>query len=162
MEDTLKHLSNPPPMIGHLTTEACPLCNEIELKLLVIREFEHCVITFNKYPYLVGHMMILSKRHVNCLTNCSQEERTEIMNVLNWLLDLLKNDLEIDSINVGINVGPNSGASIPQHLHVHVIPRLQHDMAFYQLVTKEPVVRDKDKQFLLDIKNMVDTKEYLK
>eukprot|EP00897_Mesotaenium_endlicherianum_P007241 jgi/Mesen1/6545/ME000334S05884 len=32
-----------------------------------------------------------------------------------------------DSYSVGINVGPHSGASIPSHLHIHVVPRYERD-----------------------------------
>ena len=31
------------------------------------------------------------------------------------------------SYNVGINMGPHSGASIPSHLHIHVVPRYPKD-----------------------------------
>ena len=31
------------------------------------------------------------------------------------------------SYSVGINMGPHSGASIPSHLHIHVVPRYPKD-----------------------------------
>ena len=38
--------------------------------------------------------------------------------------------LETDAINVGVNLGSLSGASVPGHLHVHIIPRWKIDDSF--------------------------------
>jgi len=108
----------------------CGLCNEFDSKENVIKEFKHCFVMFNKYPYLPGHVMIVSKRPIVSLADCTKEERIEIIDVLSCSQQLVMNSLDIKSSNIGINTGTDSGGSILDHLHIHIVPRTARDMNF--------------------------------
>ena len=45
--------------------------------------------------------------------------------------DILRNVLGAQGINFGINIGRAAGASIPNHLHIHVLPRMKNESATY-------------------------------
>lgn len=117
----------------------CKLCDELTSKENVIREFKHCFLMFNRFPYLPGHIMLVPRRPCSKLSEYSPNERFEILNVLYRSQDILMDVLKIDSTNIGINTGPNSGGSIPSHLHIHIIPRKKNDMNFMSTVTKQSI-----------------------
>ena len=79
-------------------------------------------VIVNRYPYMDGNLMIIPKRHVEKVEDVNQEEWQEFGVVLANTQNVLGQIFKTKSFNVGLNVGPESGASIP-HLHWQVIPR---------------------------------------
>ncbi len=47
---------------------------------------------------------------------------------------------EPDGVNVGINLGRGAGAGVPDHLHVHVLPRWVGDTNFMTAVAETRVL----------------------
>jgi ATP adenylyltransferase len=45
-------------------------------------------------------------------------------------VEVLRDTLEPDGFNIGINLGAASGGSVSEHLHVHVVPRWFGDANF--------------------------------
>lgn len=117
----------------------CGLCAEYKLKENVICETRYTFVMFNRYPYLPGHVMVVPKRPVCKLADLNLEERIEIMEETTKMQEVLLNALgtamNVTSTNIGINTGPNSGASIPHHLHVHIVPRRANDLNFMHTCT---------------------------
>lgn len=115
----------------------CPLCEEMHncVTTGIIKEYEHCVVIFNKFPYCkkLGHLLIVPKKHFGKLSDYSYDERCEFMETIKICQENLITVLGIDSVNIGINIGPNSGGSIPSHLHIHVVPRQSNDINFLQM-----------------------------
>ena len=66
--------------------------------------------------------MIIPVRHVEKTDDLNGEEWLEFGKVLSKTQEVLKKAFKTDSFNIGLNVGPESGASIA-HLHWQVIPR---------------------------------------
>lgn len=69
-----------------------------------------------------GNVMIVPRRHVEKVGDLSEDEWREFGTVLTKTQKILGEIFKVNSFNVGLNVGPESGASIP-HLHWQVIPR---------------------------------------
>lgn len=61
------------------------------------------------------------------------------MEVLNIGQELILEALQIDSLNTGINTGPNSGGSISSHLHIHIVPRKNNDLNFMNTIIHTPI-----------------------
>lgn len=111
----------------------CQLCVEFEIKENVIMEYKFCFLMFNRYPYLPGHLMLVPKRSVATLFDLNENEKSEIIVKLSEIQEKLLNclkELHVTSTNIGINTGVHSGGSIPQHLHIHIVPRRSNDMNF--------------------------------
>lgn len=77
----------------------------------------------NRYPYNPGHLLLLPVREVETFGALSPEERDGLMDLSARAMDWLEAALEPDSFQVGVNLGRAAGAGVPEHLHVHVVPR---------------------------------------
>lgn len=132
----------------------CSLCKEYISKENVIYESHFWFVMFNRFPYLPGHIMLVPKRPIPNLEDITVEERVEMINELidaqTLLINALQNKFGVTSSNIGINLGPNSGASIPTHLHIHLVPRRPNDSNFMHTCTfsgfgerHDPIMYDK-------------------
>ena len=118
----------------------CELCLELSKDELVLRRFPNFSIIFNRYPYVPGHIMILSNFHIlNNFNALTDVQKIELMDILVWAQNTLIKATGYNSLNIGMNIGPHSGGSIPEHFHLHIIPRSQNDVNFMTLTTNQPV-----------------------
>ncbi len=91
---------------------------------------EHSFGVLNIYPFNGGHALVLPQRHVDSLEKLSQEERTDLMDALIKVKAMCRKAFNPQAFNVGMNVGHLAGAGIPEHLHIHVVPRWSGDVNF--------------------------------
>ncbi len=115
--------------------EVCVFCEKLSAKDSDNQEFilkvtKHAFVILNLYPYNGGHLLILPIQHVAHLENLEKEVRTELMELMSASIEILKNVLKAEGINAGLNLGRASGAGIPSHLHLHVVPRWNGDTSF--------------------------------
>lgn len=121
--------------------DGCPFCNQLALnedeKYCILKRLKHCVIILNLYPYNPGHVLIIPLEHVARLDQLSVEAQHEIMSAITDSVNKIEEALENSGTNVGINLGDHaSGGSIPEHLHIHVIPRWRGDTNFLPLLAE--------------------------
>ncbi len=92
---------------------------------MVVYRGGRCFIVMNKYPYNIGHVMILPNRHVSSITDLNSEELNECGMLLIAVIKALAKVLNIDygDFDVGINIGRVAGAGIEEHMHIHVVPK---------------------------------------
>ena len=95
---------------------------------------ESCYLVLNKYPYNAGHLLAIPYRKVDSLCKLSESERSELINLVAFAEDLLRKAFEPNGFNIGINVGSASGAGIPNHLHIHIVPRWNGDTNFMPVI----------------------------
>ena len=72
-------------------------------------------------------MLIIPKRHVPVYFDCTQEEIIDLWESVNIAKQLVEQDHQPDSYNIGINVSKAAGQSVP-HTHIHLIPRYEGDV----------------------------------
>lgn len=94
----------------------------------------------NRFPYVNGHLMIIPQRHVGQIEELTQEEKKEIFDLLNTSVKVLKEAMNPNGFNIGINIGKAAGAGVEEHFHVHVIPRWEGDTNFMSVVTNVRVI----------------------
>jgi Diadenosine tetraphosphate (Ap4A) hydrolase and other HIT family hydrolases len=62
------------------------------------------------------------------------------METSNRSVAIIKETMNADGFNVGINLGSAGGAGIPDHLHMHVVPRWGGDTNFMTTVGDRKVL----------------------
>jgi diadenosine tetraphosphate (Ap4A) HIT family hydrolase len=99
-----------------------------------------CVAVLNAYPYASGHLMVVPLRHVGELEELEADEAAEIWSAVTDAVVAVKAAYRPGGVNVGINLGEASGAGVPGHLHVHVLPRWSGDTNFMTSVAEVRVL----------------------
>lgn len=99
-----------------------PFCG----KLPIILENDYWKCCYDKYPVSLGHVLVITKRHVKDYFECSVNEKNSLLNTIDEICYYLKRKYKPDGFNIGINIGKDSGQTI-FHMHVHVIPRYHGD-----------------------------------
>lgn len=115
---------------------------------LVVRRGEHGLIMLNRYPYSNGHLLVAIGEPRSRLLDYTPEQRAELWQLVDTAADLMERALEPQGINIGINQGRAAGAGVPQHLHVHLVPRWGGDVNFMTTVGRIRVVPSSLEQML--------------
>ena len=116
-----------------------PLEKQDRENLILHRGRSHFII-MNAYPYNNGHLMIVPNRHTSTLSGWSDDERLELMELLDLSIELLKRTMNPDGFNIGINMGKSAGAGIDDHIHLHVVPRWSGDTNFMPVLGETRVI----------------------
>ena len=116
----------------------CVFCEKLVVKDPASQEFilkktKYAFVILNIFPYNGGHLLILPYEHVENLEDLSKEVRSELMELMAATIIIVKNVLKVDGINAGLNLGKTSG-SIPDHVHLHVVPRWNGDTNFLMTI----------------------------
>ena len=88
----------------------------------------------NAFPYGTGHMLIVPFREIADLEDLDTDELAELWATVTDAVRVVKAVYRPGGVNVGVNLGPASGGSISEHLHVHVVPRWVGDGNFMTAV----------------------------
>ena len=124
--------------IARASEGRCVLCSVLDLRQTQPELLVHCgqwsAVMLNAYPYNTGHVMVLPYDHVANFGDLSDEVRQEVFELVSRSISAIENAYEPDGINMGANLGQGAGAGIPDHLHVHVLPRWDGDTNFMTTV----------------------------
>jgi ATP adenylyltransferase len=107
---------------------------------LVLWTSEHCVVLINRFPYTNGHLLIAPRRHVADLDELGDDEALDLHRQTVAAEKLLKQAMNPQGFNVGINLGRAAGAGVPGHLHQHVVPRWSGDTNYMSVIGEVRVV----------------------
>jgi ATP adenylyltransferase len=126
--------SNQNPLL--LTAEDCVFCKQFAAHdddaYMIIKRFSHCALIMNRYPYNIGHVMVLPYEHEGKLDQLSPACRTQMMEVASLATGIIGKALGTDGFNLGMSLGMAGEGSIPSHLHLHVLPRWRGDTSFLE------------------------------
>jgi ATP adenylyltransferase len=88
------------------------------------------LILLNKFPYSGGHLLVALGEARARLLDYTPEQRAALWRLTDLAAELMEKALEPQGINIGLNQGRASGAGVPQHVHVHLVPRWNGDVNF--------------------------------
>lgn len=94
----------------------------------------------NRFPYNNGHLLIAPVRHIADLSQASSEELLEIISLVRESQKVLSLAIKPHGFNVGMNFGRCAGAGLPDHLHIHVVPRWDGDTNFMSVCSDTKVI----------------------
>lgn len=99
-------------------------------KLGVLFRDENSYVVMNKYPYSPGHMMIIPNIHTDKIEELDDEVWIEMSLRVKQATKMLKEVLNAEGVNIGMNLSKAAGAGIAEHVHYHVLPRWLGDTNF--------------------------------
>jgi len=106
----------------------------------VVWRGEYTFAILNAYPYSTGHLMVVPYRAVAELDALTPDESTELWATVTAGVAALREAYDPDGFNVGLNLGKAGGAGVPDHLHVHCLPRWSADTNFMTSVADTRVL----------------------
>jgi len=105
-----------------------------DIETHIVQRGETCFVIMNLFPYTSGHLLVVPYREVADLEQLTEHETAELWSMATTATGVIRVALNPDGINIGLNLGRPAGGSIPEHLHVHVVPRWTGDTNFMSAV----------------------------
>ncbi len=107
---------------------------------LVVHRGERAFVLLNKFPYASGHLLVAPYRHGVNFGDLDEAEALEIHRLGTQGLDALTSMYGPEGFNLGWNIGRIAGAGIPDHGHLHVVPRWAGDTNFMPVLADVRVI----------------------
>jgi ATP adenylyltransferase len=112
----------------------CFLCNaaasDDDDAHLVVHRTARAIVVLNKFPYSSGHMLVAPVEHGLNFPDIAGELAQEIHALGADAVRALTSVYAPEGFNLGWNIGRIAGAGVPDHGHLHVVPRWGGDTNF--------------------------------
>jgi len=92
-------------------------------KRLILFMGNRSIVLMNRFPYINGHLLVAPLRHVSTLGALLPEEKLDLITMVEKSIGVLKEVMNPEGFNVGLNLGKAAGAGVEGHIHFHVVPR---------------------------------------
>jgi len=109
---------------------------------LVVWRPEGAIVMLNKFPYNPGHVMVAPVAHRAELDDLDDIQTASLMSATKRAIAVLRESLRVQGFNVGANMGRAAGAGIPDHVHLHVVPRWNGDTNFMPVLAEVKTVNE--------------------
>lgn len=121
-------------ILGQDRPQGCIFCPEkgrsFDRERLMLHIGADSLVMMNRYPYNNGHLLVAPVRHLEDPRQLTEKESADLWSTVNGSLTCLEKVMKPDGFNVGFNLGPEAGAGVAAHLHVHIVPRWAGDVNF--------------------------------
>ena len=110
------------------------MCEELkkndDRKNYILYRGAHSFVIMNLYPYNNGHLLIVPNTHESEIDKLPEAELLDLMRITQQSVNILKQAMHPEGLNIGINIGKPAGAGIPEHLHIQIVPRWTGDSSY--------------------------------
>jgi len=107
---------------------------------LILYRGKTCYVIMNRNPYNPGHVMVNPYRHIPSIEDMTDEEMVESMKLVRLSIRAIREAMNPDGFNVGVNIGKVAGAGMAAHLHIHIVPRWNGDTSFMPVLADVQVI----------------------
>ncbi|MCF7957236.1 MAG: HIT domain-containing protein [Phycisphaerae bacterium] len=144
LNDSEKSQEGAPPG-GNEKKSGCFLCDYRGAPLndrqnLVLWRTSRASVVMNRYPYTAGHLLITPAEHVPDLACLDEATLLDMMKLSRDTQKIIAETIHPHGFNIGINIGRCSGAGLPGHVHMHVVPRWDGDTNFVHVTAQVRVI----------------------
>jgi ATP adenylyltransferase len=123
---------------------SCVFCDilkqEHDAENFVLFRSADAFVILNLFPYTSGHLLVVASRHISSLSEASDNELHQMIELSRRCEDALRSAYHPDGFNLGFNIGRAAGAGVEHHLHLHVLPRWVGDSNFVSVVGETRVL----------------------
>ena len=111
------------------TKEDCVFCKiaDKEADATVVYEDPHTMAFLDIHPLNPGHTLVIPKKHYSNMLEMPSEEAGRVFASVSKVMKGVQKASAAD----GISIGQSNGRAASQeifHMHVHIIPRFNHEM----------------------------------
>ena len=92
----------------------------------IIAENGSSYLIYDEYPVTKGHLLIVSKEHLNSIDHLNDKIIGDIISLCKTAIKYLRKNYQPDGFNIGLNDQKVAGQTV-NHLHIHIIPRYEYD-----------------------------------
>ena len=140
-------------------SEGCFLCHNLahpeqDVENLVMWRTQRCLVVLNRFPYNNGHLLIAPARHIADFSETTDEEMLELTKLIRETQQALSMTIRPHGFNVGLNFGRCAGAGLPEHMHIHVVPRWDGDTNFMNVCGETDVISQSLVDLLAEIRHV--------
>ncbi len=124
---------------------SCPFCDlntDDDKSRYILKRGEHSFIIMNTFPYNNGHLMICPYEHIGEYTELNKDIQHEMTLFIDESIRALRQAMNPDGFNVGMNIGRAAGAGIDTHCHWHIVPRWNGDTNFMPVTGHTKVISE--------------------
>jgi ATP adenylyltransferase len=126
-------------------SDGCFLCDAIgqpagDDARYVLWRGPQTITLLNLYPYSSGHVLVAPLTHVGRLEDLPDAVLLESLQRTRDAQRVLQASLGAQGFNIGLNLGRCAGAGLPDHLHLHVVPRWSGDVNFMAVLGDVKVI----------------------
>jgi ATP adenylyltransferase len=107
---------------------------------LVLHREADVFMLLNRYPYNPAHLLIAPRAHVADFPALAADLRNDLFALVQRGTAVLRDVYSPSGLNIGLNLGQIAGAGLPDHLHVHVVPRWAADSNFMTVIGETRVL----------------------
>jgi ATP adenylyltransferase len=130
---------------GNNRETGCFLCTiaadpQHDRENFVLARARSAFVLLNLYPYNSGHLMVAPYQHTGDLAHLDSPVAAELIALTQRSVQALGDAYSPDGYNVGMNLGSAAGAGVPDHLHIHALPRWTGDTNFMPIVADTKVL----------------------
>lgn len=108
----------------------------------VVLRNAHGLLMLNRYPYSNGHLLVALGDPRPTLLEYSHSQREELWHLVDMGVEMVQRAFHPQGVNIGVNQGRAAGAGVPEHLHVHIVPRWNGDTNFMATIGDVRVLPD--------------------
>ena len=110
------------------TQQDCIFCKIIAgtIPAAKVYEDEHTFAFLDIAPINPGHTLVIPREHHANIFEIPEETLSRMTSTVKKVTTAIKNGLQIENINLGMNNGKVAG-QVVFHAHIHVMPRTEND-----------------------------------
>lgn len=109
---------------------------------LIVARGSHVYLMLNASPYNMAHLLVVPYAHCASTEDLDADTLLDLMQTSNRAMSCLRKLYQPAAFNVGANIGAEASASIPDHFHLHIVPRWAGETGFITAIGDTRVIPD--------------------
>jgi diadenosine tetraphosphate (Ap4A) HIT family hydrolase len=119
---------------------SCAFCDNPDVQKRLVIENDLAFAFLTNTPIVPGHILVITKRHVQYYEESTEEEREAIESLRVELKKAMLATFDAEGFNYAWNEEEIGGQSVP-HFHLHIVPRKKGDAGIYKYEPREFLYR---------------------
>lgn len=108
----------------------------------ILARSESAYVLVNKAPYTPGHLLVVPHSHEETLEDVGEQVLLDMFKLVQISVRAINMGLYPDGFNIGMNIGKAGGASIEDHIHIHIVPRWDGDTTFMPTTANSKIIAE--------------------